>query len=383
MPGDVPELTHDSRVLILAPAGKDAPMARDVLANHGVAAFVCPTLDALCDEWPRGAGLLLVAEEALFPNGLDQLSACLAAQPAWSDIPVLVFLAGAATTPSIERLRTLPNVAVLERPIRIPAFVSTVNAALRGRSRQYQVRDLMAELRAANRAKDDFLAMVSHELRAPLNVIRGVSQLLLQQHADLEGVSAAAAKIDRNAATLSRLVEDLLDLSRLQKRRFQLNVGPVDIVNVLNAAVDMNRLAAEAKGVRIASDLDATPVQMLGDTLRLEQVVSNLVSNAIKFTPAGGVVTLRLSSVSTEVQIVVTDTGEGIAPEFLPHVFEPFRQGDSRARGQGLGVGLAIVRQFVELHGGSIVADSDGAGRGAKFTVRLPLHPDVTSVLTA
>jgi signal transduction histidine kinase len=345
--------------------------------------LVCPTLDALCDEWHRGAALLLIAEEALFPTGFDRLVATLKDQPTWSDVPVLVFLGGAATRPSLERLRTLPNVDVLERPVRIPAFVSTVTVALRARTRQYQVRDLMAELRAANRAKDDFLAMVSHELRTPLTVIRGVAQMLTQQHGDVDYVSSAMARIDRNAATLSRLVEDLLDVSRIQKRSIQLNVGPVDMVDVVNAAVDLNRVTADAKGVRISTDVGHYPAQILGDNLRLEQVVSNLLSNAVKFTPAGGRVTLRLSFVTTSVQIVVTDTGEGIAPELLPYVFEPFRQGQPSVRGGGLGLGLAIVKQLVELHGGSVAATSEGVGRGATFTLRLPLQPDRASALTA
>jgi signal transduction histidine kinase len=376
------DATNDHRVLILAPAGKDGPLAHEVLARHGLPAVVCADVDVLCQHWADGAGLLLVAEEALFPRGLDVLLAHVAEQPTWSDIPVLVFLSGAATGAAIDRLRALRNVSVLERPIRVPALVSTVNAGLRARRHQYEVRDLMSELREANRAKDDFLAMVSHELRTPLNVIRGVSQTLVQHLAESPRVSAAATTIDRNAAMLARLVEDLLDLSRLQKRRVQLNVEPVDLVQIVETAIDMNRFAAEAKGVTVASEFQPVSSPVLGDTMRLQQVVSNLVSNAIKFTPATGTIHVRLDVRNAHVEITVADTGEGISADFLPHVFEPFRQGGSGPHHGGLGLGLAIVRQFVELHGGSISARSDGYGHGATFTVLLPLS-SATSALTA
>jgi signal transduction histidine kinase len=372
----------DQRVLILAPAGKDAAMARDVLARHDLTAAVCADLDALWQEWQHGAGLLLVTEEALFPKGLDVLLAHVAEQPPWSDIPVLVFLSGSATTAAIDKLRALRNVAVLERPIRILALVSSVKAALRARRHQYEVRDLMSELREANRAKDDFLAMVSHELRTPLNVIRGLSRTLIQQHADSPRVSATAETIDRNAAILSRLVEDLLDLSRLQKRRFHLKVGPVDLVQILQAAVDMNRFAADAKGVHVATEFGSLTPPILGDAMRLQQVVSNLLSNAIKFTPTGGTIRIQLQTTDSHAEITVADTGEGISSDFLPHVFDPFRQGDPESRRGGLGLGLAIVRQFVELHGGSISVSSEGPGRGATFTILLPLQP-ASSLMTA
>jgi signal transduction histidine kinase len=372
---------NEQRVLVLAPAGKDAPMACDVLASHGLTAVACADLDALCDKWRGGAGLLLIAEEALFPAGIEILAARLAEQPAWSDIPVLVFLRGAATGTSIDRLRALRNVAVLERPVRIPALSSTIRAALRARMRQYEVRDLMAELREANRAKDDFLAMVSHELRTPLNVIRGTAQLLAH-HQGSESMSRAVEKIGRNAEILSRLVEDLLDLSRLQKHGLQLSVEPVDLVAVLNAAVDMNRLAADTKGVHIFTEFEPVRGFLLGDVLRLQQVVSNLLSNAIKFTPSDGTVTLHLHSTYAQAQITVMDTGEGVSAELLPHVFEPFRQGVAAPRADGLGLGLAIARQFVELHGGSVSAQSRGAGLGATFSVFLPLQP-ASSALTA
>jgi signal transduction histidine kinase len=370
---------HDDRVLVLAPTGKDAPLACEVLGRHGVTAAVCADLEILCTRLLDGAGALLVAEEALAGRGLETLVAALGRQPAWSDVPVLVILHGTVGAGVLDRLGVLRNTTLVERPIRIPALVSTVNMALRARMRQYEVRDLMRELADANRAKDDFVAMVSHELRSPLNVIRGMAQTLRHKGVEPDRVVKAARLIDRNADVLNRLVEDLLDLSRLQKKRFQLRVSAVSLAEVIDAALATVRTAAEAKHVGIATDLAPLGSPVLGDSVRLEQIVANLLTNAVKFTPAGGSVTLQLRSDRSTAVISVRDTGEGIDPELLPHIFEPFRQGRNGRHG-GLGLGLAIVRQFVELHGGAISARSEGQGRGAEFTVRLPLHTVSTDI---
>jgi signal transduction histidine kinase len=363
----------EERILILAPSGRDGALAQQILAANGLDAVVCANLEALCDEAERGAGALLVAEEALFPRGVEQLAAQLADQPPWSDLPILVIVHHGVRPASIELLRPLRNATPLERPLRILALLGSLNAALRARRRQYDIRGLMAELRDASRAKDDFLAMVSHELRTPLNVIRGLSWSLANNHVSGDALAKTAATIDRNAQVLTRLVEDLLDLSRLQKRRFRLNVGPVDLHAVVVAAVEINQLAADARRVRLERDLATERRPVSGDALRLEQVVSNLLANAIKFTPAGGVVTVRLEYDVSHARITVSDTGDGIPADFLPYVFEPFRQqrpGDGPSA--GLGLGLALVRQFVELHGGTVTAESGGPGRGATFTARLP-----------
>jgi len=364
---------RDRRVLVLAPAGKDAPLARDVLARFGIAAVACSDMAQLCAELTRGAGTLIVTEEALIPTGLDRLAACLGQQPPWSDVPIIAFLAGSGSRASLDRLAALGNVTILERPIHIPALISTVTAALRARLRQYEVRDLMRELRDANRAKDDFVAMVSHELRTPLTVIRGTARTLMLKNFEIDRLMKAATLIDRNAEVLSRLVDDLLDFSRLRKRRFQLNVSTVSLADVIEASLATVRTSAEVKRIRLVADLAPAPATVRGDAVRLQQILGNLLTNAVKFTPAQGTVTLRLRVGGTLAMITVHDTGEGIDPELLPYVFEPFRQGRSGRHG-GLGLGLAIVRQFVELHGGVISVHSDGPGRGAEFVVRLPLH---------
>lgn len=232
-----------------------------------------------------------------------------------------------------------------------------------------------AEAEAANRIKDEFLAVLSHELRTPLNPILGWSQLLRNNNLDATKTAFALETIERNAKLQTQLIEDLLDVTRIMQGKLRLNVAPVNLVSTITAAIETVRLAAEAKSIQIETVLDLTAGEVLGDTARLQQVMWNLLSNAVKFTDAGGRVEVHLSHVGSQVQIQVGDTGKGIDPNFLPHVFEYFRQEDGKTtrRFGGLGLGLAIVRHLVELHGGTVQADSLGEGQGAKFTVRLPL----------
>ena len=229
---------------------------------------------------------------------------------------------------------------------------------------------------AASRAKDEFLATLSHELRTPLTSIVGWVYLLRSGRLDAAGVARGLETIDRNAMLQAQLVSDILDMSRIISARFRLNVRPVELAPVVAAAIDSLVPAAAAKGIRLQPILDPSVGVVLGDVDRLQQVVFNLLSNAIKFTPQGGRVQVRLARADGHVEIMVEDTGPGIRPEVLPHVFELFRQGDSsntRAHG-GLGLGLAVVRQLVELHGGTVNATSAGErSGGAVFTIRLPM----------
>lgn len=258
----------------------------------------------------------------------------------------------------------------------------------------------------ANRLKDEFLAVLSHELRTPLNPILGWSNLLQTRQCDQATTERALVTIERNAKLLTQLIEDLLDVSRILQGKLSLNVSRVNLVSTLEAAIDTMYLAAQAKSIHIKTLFDLKVGSVLGDSNRLQQVIWNLLSNAVKFTPEGGKIEVRLSAVTRlrvkplnvesredndnfystvpssnlqpstgYVQIQVSDTGQGIHPDFLPHVFEHFRQEDStttRVVG-GLGLGLAIVRHLVELHGGTVYAESPGEGLGATFTVTLPL----------
>lgn len=230
------------------------------------------------------------------------------------------------------------------------------------------------ELATANRMKDDFLATLSHELRTPLNAILGWARLLRTRKFN-EGTTAGALEtIERNAKSQAQLIEDLLDVSRITQGNLRLNLCACELIPVIEAALSAVRPAADAQGVQLESRLD--PIEpVMGDPSRLQQVVWNLLSNAIKFTPKGGRVEIKLKQLGSQVQIVVSDTGRGITADFLPYVFERFRQFDStstRPHG-GLGLGLAIAHQLVDLHGGTVQAESQGAGQGATFTVNLPL----------
>ncbi|HEU4405705.1 MAG TPA: response regulator [Polyangiaceae bacterium] len=228
----------------------------------------------------------------------------------------------------------------------------------------------------ANRMKDEFLATVSHELRTPLNAILGWATMLEGGDLDAPTRARAVETIARNARAQARLIEDLLDLSRALGGKFALALGPVELARPVEAALDAVRPAAEAKGIRLWPSLDASAA-LAGDAERLQQVAWNLLSNAIKFTPRGGGVWVALRRAPSYVELEVADSGQGIEPDFLPHVFEPFRQQDGgiTRRAGGLGLGLSIVRSLVELHGGTVSVRSDGPGRGATFAVRLPTAP--------
>jgi PAS domain S-box-containing protein len=234
----------------------------------------------------------------------------------------------------------------------------------------------------ANRIKDEFLAVLSHELRSPLNPILGWAKLLQTRKFAQTDINTALATIERNAKLQVQLIDDLLDVSRILQGKLNLNIAPVNLVAVIEAAIETVRLAAEAKDIQIQTMLDSSVGQVLGDSSRLQQVVWNLLTNAVKFTPEGGKVNIQVECIDTQAQITVSDTGRGISPDFLPHVFEYFRQADSTTTRKfgGLGLGLAIVHHLVELHGGTVWAESPGIGQGATFTVRLPLvKKDLTS----
>ncbi|MEJ6482903.1 ATP-binding protein [Nostoc punctiforme UO1] len=227
----------------------------------------------------------------------------------------------------------------------------------------------------ANRIKDEFLAIVSHELRTPLNSMLGWVQIIRHRKLDEAITSKALATIERNAKLQSKLIDDILDISRIVQGKIRLNLRKVDLVIVINTAIEAIYPTSEIKDIQVESNLDSSVGEVMGDAERLQQVVWNLLSNAVKFTPSGGRVEVCLKQVNSNAQISVSDTGKGISADFLPYIFERFRQADStttRVDG-GLGLGLAIVRHLVEIHSGTVYAASEGEGRGATFTVLLPL----------
>jgi signal transduction histidine kinase/CheY-like chemotaxis protein len=241
--------------------------------------------------------------------------------------------------------------------------------------RAQQLGAALAELESANRSKDEFLATLSHELRAPLNVIRGWLQMLRAGKLDNATTVHALETIERNTDAQTKLVNDLLDISRIVAGKLSLEVEPVDLVSLIEGILDSFCVLADAKRIRVDMELDRTVPPTSGDPERLRQIFSNLFSNALKFTPPEGNVSIRLQRLGSDTMIRVTDTGQGIRPDFLPYVFDRFRQAESSTTRQhgGLGLGLSIVRHLVELHGGKVTAHSQGPGRGATFTVTLPL----------
>ena len=269
-------------------------------------------------------------------------------------------------------------------PLRGELLGIIVNTVLSEHYRSRQLEEASLRLAEASEAKDKFLAVLSHELRTPLTAILGYAALVRRGEMDKAAVSQALEVIERNARSQTQLVEELLDVSRIISGSLRLQLRPLALGAVMAVAVANARPAAQAKGIHLDVVVHAAPAAISGDPSRIQQIVSNLLVNALKFTPPGGKVEVRLDRQGPELQIVVHDTGAGIHKEFLPYVFERFRQADTteaRSHG-GLGLGLAIVRHLVELHNGSIYADSPGEGQGATFTVTLPaLDPADASVV--
>ena len=234
-----------------------------------------------------------------------------------------------------------------------------------------------AAAEAANRMKDEFLATLSHELRTPLNAMLGWTRLLNTRKFDEATTARAMETIERTARSQAQLVEDLLDVSRIIQGKLRLNVRPIDLASVIEAVLDSIRPAADAKAIQLQSVLAPAAGSVAGDSDRLQQIIWNMLSNAIKFTPNEGRVQVRLERISSHVEMTITDTGQGISPDFVPFVFDRFRQADSSMTRSysGLGLGLAIVRHLVELHGGTVFAESGGENQGATFVVQLPLMP--------
>jgi PAS domain S-box-containing protein len=248
-----------------------------------------------------------------------------------------------------------------------------------------QAQAAQSEAEQANRSKDEFVAMVSHELRTPLNAIMGWTQLLKGTPEDGDTLRRGIEVIERNATSQAQLISDLLDMSRIISGKLKLDVQDVDLVALSRTAVETTSPAADAKHIELVTTFEEPTAATTGDPVRLQQCIWNLLSNAIKFTPSGGRVGLRLARRGSQVEISVWDSGVGIAPDFLSVVFERFRQvetGPSRHTG-GLGLGLAIVRQLAEMHGGQVRAESDGEGKGSTFTLTLPIRALRTNVTAA
>jgi signal transduction histidine kinase len=290
-------------------------------------------------------------------------------------LPVILLSARAGEEARIEGLDAGAD-DYLVKPFTARELVASVRSQLQlSRLRRESEAERTRLMEESSRLKDNFLASLSHELRTPLNAILGYARMLRTGVMTADKQHKAVETIERNATSLSQLVEDVLDISRIVSGKIRLNVQPVNLPDIVRNALDVIGPAADARGVRVEAIVDPQAGPIAGDPERLQQVLWNLMANAVKFTDRGGKVQVRLERVNSHIEFVVSDTGIGIAPEFLPHVFERFRQADdaaSRERG-GLGLGLAIARQLAEMHGGTIEASSDGPGRGSTFLLKIPV----------
>ena len=358
-------------------------MAQVVLSQAGIGHEICPTFEALVHELGLGAAAILLPEEAVTPANTALLCDVLASQPPWSDLPVLVLTRpGADSDPSGQAAQKLGNVTLLERPLRIATLLSAIRTALRSRDRQYETREHLAareraeqSLRLADRRKDEFLATLGHELRNPLAPLTTGLQLLMLADIQDPVVLRVHAVIERQIHHLVRLVDDLLEVSRITRGLIQLRREPLDLTLVLRSAIETSRPAVEAAQHELTVDLPSDPLTMAGDAVRLTQVFANLLSNAAKYTDAGGHIQVTARRQGDRVLVSVRDDGIGIAPTQLASVFEMFSQVDRlhrRTQG-GLGIGLTLVRSLVTMHGGRVEARSQGLGAGSEFVVDLPL----------
>ena len=373
---------REETVLILAPTSKDAALSRKVLEEAGIACAVCRDLGELCVGIDSGAGVAMLGEEALTAESLNLLRLAVRRQPAWSDFPLLILTEqGADSEVVLRTLETLGNVTLLERPVRVPALVSAVRSAVRARRRQYQIRDHLSEnnrvaaaLMEADRRKDEFLAILAHELRNPLAPLRNALEAMRLKPHDREAASWARALMERQVAQMVRLIDDLLDLSRVSRGRIELRHERSDLATLVQGALDVCAPSIANAGHRLTVELPGTPMPLVCDPTRVVQVICNLLSNAVKYTPPGGHITLSARRRDDLFEVSVRDTGIGIPGDMLARVFDMFTQvphAIERSQG-GLGIGLTLVKRLVELHGGQVEAKSVGPGLGSEFIVRLP-----------
>ena len=376
----MPESTPlESRVLVMTPTGRDSTLACQLLTATDVPCHACADADELFRELAGGAGAVILADEALQSEVLGRLLDVLEHQPAWSDLPLIVFTRGGETGEQVlERVLPLGNATILERPVRLTTLLSAVKAALRARRRQYEVRDLLHRQAEADRRKDEFLAMLGHELRNPLAAIRNALWLLDQVGSKEERAIRQREVIMRQTRHLVRMVDDLLDVSRVTRGKIILKQQPVDLEEVAGRCLSELGMSALAASNGLEIEVETQPVLVQGDPVRLEQVLCNLMQNAVKYTPRGGRIRLCVGAEGGDAVLRVRDTGIGLSGEMLHTIFEPFAQVESsrqRAVG-GLGLGLPLVRSLVALHGGGVEAVSEGPGTGSEFIVRLPLLPE-------
>lgn len=375
----MPDVSEE-RVLILTPVGRDAALATRILRDADFQTRTCADLSDLSAAIREGAGAVLLGQEALSsPTSIEELSREIDSQPAWSALPLVVITSGRppfAADPGVLRwLEGLRSTTFLERPVRVITLISALRSALQARRRQYQVRDLLAELERGVRYRDEFLAMLAHELRNPLAPIRNAANLLKLHRKRLDPqLQWAAEAVDRQSHLLVRLVDDLLDVARITRGMVELRPRELDLAQIIDQAVET--VEAQLGGSHpLSIEVDEECRRLNADPARVTQIVFNLLHNAAKYSEPGKRIWLSVYPENGEYcAIAVRDEGRGIPREHRDTIFELFLQGErglDRAEG-GLGLGLTLVRRLAELHGGSVSAYSQGPGTGSEFIVRLP-----------
>jgi two-component system, sensor histidine kinase len=389
-----------NRVAVLMPTAEDSERTISMLADADILATACVDLGELCRDVRRGADAVVITDDSIYGDSAGQLAETLRHQPAWSAIPIIV-LAREGASRHLQQTASdaLGNVIIVERPVRAHTLLSVTSSALRTRRHQYQIRDAMLDrerqaealrisevelanqaeaLREADRRKDEFLATLAHELRNPLAPIRaGVD--LLASSPGIEITGRTLGVMQRQISHMVRLIDDLLDISRVTRGKLELKRERVTLHAVLAAAVEASRPLVDRGQHSLDVEIEEESLVLFVDPTRVAQIISNLLNNSSKYTPPGGHIRLTASRTGDSVRIQVHDNGAGIPRGQLARVFDMFSQVNralERAEG-GLGIGLALVKSLVEMHGGSVAAASPGHGFGSTFTVTLPLGAEL------
>ncbi len=387
----------ERRVLVFPPGRRDGEVTRELLERAGLTCFVCYDTSTLAQEIEAGAGVIVLTDAALISAGFARVQTALSDQPPWSDLPIVLLCQTGTQAPlAIRMIGSFTNVTLLDRPTSARTLVSAVQAAMRGRLRQYQTREQLValedvqeslrererQLHKADRRKDEFLAMLAHELRNPLAPIRNASELLARTlPVDDSRSQNVVGLVKRQVTHLTRLVDDLLDVSRITQGRIELQRATVGLNSVIHQAIESVEPLMREKRHKLLPAVAKEELHVDGDSARLVQCVVNILTNSAKYTDPDGEIHVGSRRDGDEGVIAVRDNGVGIPTDLLPQIFELFVQSDrtlDRSQG-GLGIGLSVVRRLIEMHGGSVRADSEGPGLGSTFELRLPLVASQTA----
>lgn len=381
-------------VVVLAPTGRDAVLTQRLLEGDRLRANIAADIDALCHAINDHSGVLLIAEEALHRAGHEALLAALENQPTWSDIPIIILTGEGELSRTIpEPLRALAsraNVTLIERPVRVATLTTAVRSALRARLRQLDVREHLVQrfqseqellyarqqAEAANLAKSNFLTTMSHELRTPLNAIAGYTELLMLEVAGpiTPKQKEQLERIERSERHLLSLINDVLNFAKIEAGQIKIDLHEVDVADIVRDLESFVAPQLQAKSLRYNEDVD-THLITTTDSEKIKQILLNLLSNAVKFTPTGGQIAVRARREEDRICITVSDSGEGISPDKVEDIFEPFVQVGRtfRSPAEGTGLGLSISRDLAQRLGGDLTCTST-VGKGSEFTLRVPVR---------